>query len=221
MTSTLWELVPDEWRECLSSCRREIDELSDLLLQSERSGVPCVPRHELIFASLEVAPQDVAVVILGQDPYPNPNFATGLAFAVPTDTNPIPGSLRNIFREVASDTGRESALDCTLDGWVEQGVLLLNTSLTTKLGERASHVNWPWQPVIKSILQQVVEMNPKVVAILWGNHSKQFAEIFDPSSVIESAHPSPLSASRGFFGSRPFSKTNQILSTNNRPVIRW
>lgn len=213
--------MPDEWRECLSSCRREMDELSDLLLQSEQSGITLIPQREQIFASLEISPRDVTVVILGQDPYPNPNFTTGLAFAVPVDTNPIPGSLRNIFREVASDTGREPASDCTLEGWVKQGVLLLNTSLTTKLGERASHVNWPWQPVIKSILEHVVENNPKVVALLWGNHSKQFAGLFDPSSVIESAHPSPLSASRGFFGSQPFTTANNILSANNRPVIRW
>jgi uracil-DNA glycosylase len=221
MTSTLWDSIPITWQTCLSQCRSDIDEISQLLEESNQSGTGVVPAIENIFAALAVAPSDVSVVILGQDPYPTPGHAIGLAFAVPAGTQPLPGSLRNVFKEVDSDTGQSTTADCSLKAWVDQGVLLLNTSLTTETGVRAGHSTWPWEQIVKALLKYVVEMNPKVAAILWGNHAEQFASLFDPESIVESAHPSPLSASRGFLGSKPFSKVNSILESNQKPVINW
>jgi len=221
MTATLWDSVPNTWQDCLSQCRSDIDEISNLLEKANQSGNHVVPDIENIFASLAVAPEDVSVVILGQDPYPTPSHAIGLAFAVPTGTQPLPGSLRNIFKEIETDIGKSALADCSLKAWVDQGVLLINTSLTTETGVRAGHSMWPWNHVIQALLKHVVEMNPKVAAILWGNHAKQFAALFDPDSIVESAHPSPLSASRGFLGSKPFSRINSILAANRKPVINW
>lgn len=221
MPENLWSLIPADWQVGLSACRPKIDAIDQMLSDSERSGAVNVPSREMIFTSLSVAPKDVTVVLLGQDPYPKVEHANGLAFAVPKNSLPLPGSLRNIFKEVSSDIGVDPNTDCTLSSWVKQGVLLLNTSLTTQEGVRAGHSTWPWQPVISSILSHVVDINPDVVAVLWGNNAKQFAGLFDPQSIVESAHPSPLSASRGFLGSKPFSRVNGILSANGRTVITW
>ncbi len=221
MTTTLWDSVPATWQTCLSQCRAEIDEISQLLEKSNHSGLGVVPTINKIFAALAVAPGDVSVVILGQDPYPTPGHAIGLAFAVSTGTQPLPGSLRNIFREIESDTGQSTTADSSLQTWVDQGVLLLNTSMTTEPGVRAGHTAWPWDKIVQTILKHVVEVNPKVVAALWGNHAKQFGSQFDPESIVESAHPSPLSATRGFSGSKPFSRVNRILAANKKPVINW
>lgn len=221
MTTTLWDAIPTAWQSCFSTCRSEVDEISRLLAIAEQSGILVVPAIENVFAALTIAPSDISVVILGQDPYPNPGHAIGLAFAVPEGTQPLPGSLRNIFKEVESDVGRSSVADCSLQTWVDQGVLLLNTSLTTESGVRAGHTTWPWEKIVQTILKHVVEVNPKVVAVLWGNHAKQFAQLFDVESIVASAHPSPLSASRGFLGSKPFSRVNEILAANQKQVINW
>lgn len=221
MTANLWSLVPAAWQDALSSCRSEIDAIDRELSLSERAGAKVLPSRDLVFASLKVSPRDVSVVILGQDPFPKAEHAIGLAFAVPIDTRPLPGSLRNVFKEVASDTGADSTANCTLSNWTEQGVLLLNTSLTTEEGVRAGHSNLPWRPVIDSILCHALATNPKVVAMMWGNSAKELSSMFDPASVVTSAHPSPLSASRGFLGSKPFTKANEILVANGRSVITW
>jgi uracil-DNA glycosylase len=123
--------------------------------------------------------------------------------------------------EVASDTGLESTTGAALEKWVQQGVLLLNTSLTTNSGLRAAHSSWPWEPIVGAMIEHVVQINPKVVGLLLGNHAKQFADYFDPDSTVLTAHPSPLSASRGFLGSKPFTRVNKILASHNRPEIIW
>lgn len=221
MSATLWDSIPEPWLECLEDCRSVVHEIDEMISASEKSGTAVVPTRDQIFASLAVAPREVAVVIIGQDPYPTSGHANGLAFAVSENTSPLPASLKNIFKEVASDTGADSKADSSLVHWVDQGVLLLNTSLTTQVNLRAAHASWPWHEIVSSILNQVVKINPKVAAILWGNHAKQFANLFDADSVITSMHPSPLSANRGFFGSKPFSKVNEILEANHRPGISW
>ena len=221
MTATLWNLIPANWQESLMSCKSEIEQIDFLLFESAQNGIHLVPSIERIFAPLTVAPEDVAVVIVGQDPYPSPEQAIGFAFAVPVDTYPVPGSLRNIFKEIKSDLGSDSTADLTLSTWVDQGALLLNTSLTTQAGVRAAHSDWPWEEIIRSLINYVVGQNPNVVALLWGAHAKRFRDLFNPHSVVESAHPSPLSASRGFLGSKPFSRTNQILIANGKLPIQW
>lgn len=221
MSATLWDSIPETWQDCLEDCRSVVHEIDEMISTNERSGVAIVPPRDQIFASLAVAPREVAVVIIGQDPYPTSGHANGLAFAVSETTSPLPASLKNIFKEVASDTGADSKADSSLGHWIDQGVLLLNTSLTTQVNLRAAHASWPWDEIVNTILNQVVKINPKVAAILWGNHAMQFSNLFDADSVITSMHPSPLSAHRGFFGSKPFSRANKILEANHKPVISW
>ena len=221
MTANLWSSVPVAWQGALSSCKPELEQIGRLLTQNEHAGLKVVPEVTDIFAALAMSPSDVSVVVIGQDPYPTPSHAIGLAFAVPNETKPLPGSLRNIFKEVASDTGLESTTGAALENWVQQGVLLLNTSLTTNSGLRAAHSSWPWEPIVRAMIEHVVQINPKVVGLLLGNHAKQFADYFDPDSTVLTAHPSPLSASRGFLGSKPFTRVNKILASHNRPEIIW
>jgi uracil-DNA glycosylase len=221
MTANLWSSIPVAWQEGLSSCKPELEQIETLLSQNLKAGLQVVPEVNKIFAALAMSPTDVSVVVIGQDPYPTPSHAIGLAFAVPNETQPLPGSLRNIFKEVATDTGLESATGAALDKWVQQGVLLLNTSLTTNSGVRAAHSSWPWEQIVRAMIEHVVHMNPKVVGLLLGNHAKQFADFFDADSIVSSAHPSPLSASRGFLGSKPFTRVNAILASNSRPEIIW
>lgn len=221
MGETLWRSFPAAWKDGLSDCRVEIERIDTLLNEVEENGIILVPNAERIFAALTMHPQDVSVILIGQDPYPSPNQAIGLAFAVPAATFPVPGSLRNIFTEIEADLGTKSDADMTLSTWVDQGVLLLNTSLTTEAGVRGAHSAWPWEAIVRSLISRVVELNPNVVALLWGNHAKAFSDLFNPGCVVESAHPSPLSAHRGFLGSKPFSRANQILQANGKLPIHW
>jgi uracil-DNA glycosylase len=221
MSANLWRSIPATWQDGLSSIKPELDQIDHLLDQEFDSGLQVVPEIGKLFAALSLPPSDVSVVLLGQDPYPTPSHAIGLAFAVPVGTQPIPGSLRNMFKEVETDTGTASTADSSLSRWMDQGVLLLNTSLTTTSGVRAAHVNWPWEPVVRAIIEQVVRENPKVVGLLLGNHAKRFAEHFASQSTVLAAHPSPLSANRGFIGSKPFTRVNSILKANNKAEIIW
>lgn len=221
MSASLWDQVPQPWREPLATVKQKIANLGALVDAELASGFEVVPNYDLMFASLEVDPKNVRLVILGQDPYPNAMHAIGLAFATPTDTRPLPGSLRNIFREIASDTGANSQADASLKSWTAQGVLLLNTSLTTRHGQSGAHANWPWSEVTDQILQAVVRSNPDVVALLWGKSAQEYAHLFQPQFAISSAHPSPLSASRGFLGSKPFTKANEMLLAQGCKPIVW
>lgn len=217
----LWDSIPKPWLDILIDCKTLIDQIDGLISKAQEAGVRVVPDLDQVFAALTVAPTNVSVIIIGQDPYPSIGHANGLAFAVPSDTRPLPASLRNIFKEVASDTGSDSEADSSLKHWVDQGVLLLNTSLTTQADVRAAHAKWPWGEVVSTVLKHVVDINPKVAVVLWGNHAKQFSDLFDTNSVVTSAHPSPLSARQGFFGSKPFTKINRILEANHKQVIVW
>lgn len=221
MSETLWRSLSADWKDGLSDCRVDIERIDALLNDVEQDGIILVPNVERIFAALTMHPQEVSVILIGQDPYPSPNQAIGLAFAVPVATSPVPGSLRNIFKEIEADLGTKSAADLTLSSWVDQGVLLLNTSLTTEAGMRGAHSAWPWEAIVRSLISRVIELNPNVVALLWGNHAKAFGDLFNPACVVESAHPSPLSAHRGFLGSKPFSRANQILQANGKIPIHW
>ena len=202
-------------------CRREIDEIDRLLSLEVSSGKIVVPEQSKIFAALAMLPSEVSVIVIGQDPYPTPDHAIGLAFAVPDDTQPLPGSLRNIFKEVLVDTGSPSQAQPSLGKWVDQGVLLLNTSLTTESGIRAAHSTWPWDPIVRAIITHVVDVNPQVVGLLFGNHAIGFEDMFESKSIVCSAHPSPLSANRGFHGSKPFTRVNEVLVKNEGKAIIW
>jgi uracil-DNA glycosylase len=221
MTRDLWTLVPEPWQSALVDCRNELTEIDSYLNTAQAIGEIIVPAWENIFAAIALAPDQVKVVILGQDPYPNSKHAVGLAFAVPSETAPLPGSLRNILKEVEADIGRAPQTSPNLAHWVAQGVLLLNTALTTVHRASNSHAKLPWDRVVTQILNAVIAANPKVVAVLWGNSAQSLAPKFAADRVVACAHPSPLSAHRGFFGSKPFSRTNEMLRLDAKEGIDW
>lgn len=205
----------------METCHDEIAKISNELDVASSRGEVVVPARENIFAVLNLAPEQVKVVILGQDPYPNANHANGFAFAVSAATTRLPGSLRNIFKEVDADLGHAHLAEPDLRHWASQGVLLLNTSLTTLAGASNSHAHLPWDVVTTQVLKVVISANPNVVAILWGKTAQKYAPLFGSGQVLMSPHPSPLSAHRGFLGSRPFSKANELLSRGKQERIIW
>lgn len=191
-------------------------------LNQATQGCNVYPQQEQIFSAFDKTPLDqVRVVILGQDPYHEANQANGLAFSVNAGTK-MPPSLRNIFKEIKADLGGELRTNTDLSDWAEQGVLLLNTSLTV-IESQANSMAKLWEPFTDSVIRLLNEQEQPIVFVLWGNNARKKKSIIDMSRhyVIESAHPSPLSANRGFFGSKPFSKTNQILKQLGEDEIRW
>lgn len=177
-----------------------------------------------IFRAFFVAPEDVRVIILGQDPYHEPGQAMGLAFSVP-DSCKTPPSLRNIKKELLDDVGAELTGN-NLEGWAEQGVFLLNTVLTVSEGKANSHAGHGWEIFTANAIQYILEHNCRPLSvILWGKPAQKYKTLFDkreaPTLILESAHPSPLSAYRGFFGSKPFSKTNSFFAAHGAPQINW
>ena len=177
-----------------------------------------------IFRAFFVAPEDVRVIILGQDPYHETGQAMGLAFSVP-DSCKTPPSLRNIKKELLDDVGAELTGN-NLKGWAEQGVFLLNTVLTVSEGKANSHAGHGWEIFTANAIQYVLEHNCRPLSvILWGKPAQKYKTLFDkreaPTLILESAHPSPLSAYRGFFGSKPFSKTNSFFAAHGAPQINW
>jgi len=185
-----------------------------------RETKPVLPPNPVRFAALErTQPEDTRVVILGQDPYPTPGHANGLAFSVTPET-PLPKSLKNIFQELASDTGRAPD-NGDLRHWADQGVLLLNTALSVPAGAAGGHSTLGWQKLTKDILARLSD-SPRAF-LLWGKHARSFRGNISGEDhlFIESSHPSPLSAYRGFFGSQPFSHVNAWLEANGQKPIRW
>lgn len=172
--------------------------------------------------ALQLTPlSEVEAVILGQDPYHGPGQAHGLAFSVPEGVAPPP-SLRNIFRELEEDCGVEPPGHGCLESWARDGVLLLNTILTVRAGEAGSHADLGWQWFTDRVIESVVAERRRVVFLLWGNHAREKSPLVrEPHATIESTHPSPLSAHRGFFGSRPFSRANRLLEAADRDPIDW
>lgn len=182
----------------------------------------CFPKKENIFRAFELCPfEDLKVVILGQDPYHKDNQADGLSFSVPNSVK-IPPSLRNILGELYQDLG-ETRLDSDLSDWAKQGVLLLNATLTVEAHRAGSHQKWGWENFTDQIIRRISDEKEGLVFVLWGNFAQKKARLINPKKhlVLQSAHPSPLSAYRGFFGSQVFSKINQYLKSHNSAPIRW
>ncbi len=217
-------LVTTDWNPHL---RSEFDEPYWLELQEfvaqERQHHPVYPPHDRVFAALHLTSYaDTKVVILGQDPYHGPGQAHGLAFSV-QHGNKVPPSLRNIYIELADDVGVEPVEHGNLEQWARQGVLLLNTTLTVRGGEAGSHQQRGWERFTDRVIDVVSAKPDPVVFILWGNAARRKAERIDASrhAIIESPHPSPFSARNGFFGSRPFSRTNTELVRLGHTPINW
>jgi uracil-DNA glycosylase len=181
-----------------------------------------LPEKRNVFRAFFLTPLwKTKVVILGQDPYHQPGVATGLAFSVhDKHRGKLPKSLHNIYKELRDDLRCEWPKTGDLTRWAQQGVLLLNTSLTVEPNSPESHMNLGWELLAREALEAVSKYNPKAVFVLWGNHAQGQARSL-PNPRVESSHPSPLSAHRGFFGSRPFSKVNGLLALNKMPLIDW
>jgi len=209
MTFSLEEVDPT-WRPFFSQHIQSIDSILTSLDYEE-----IAPSRADIFRAFTFPLDNVRVLILGQDPYPGDGVADGLAFS--TRSIAIPASLRNIYKEYCEDLGFPVPKSADLTAWAERGVLLLNRTLTTSTGERNAHLAKGWSSLTLSVARFLADRD--VVAILWGNNARELAPLFMKS--IESAHPSPLSARRGFFGSKPFSSANKLLVESNRPPIDW
>jgi uracil-DNA glycosylase len=212
-----WDIVlKDEWQ------KPYFKELCEFL-DNEYSTKTVYPKRENIFKALELTPyEDVKVVIIGQDPYHGENQAHGLSFSVPCGEK-LPPSLRNIFKELETDVGREVTKNGQLDSWAKQGVLLLNAVLTVRDGEANSHKGKGWEIFTKRIIEELNKKQTPIVFLLWGAFAQKIGEaVTNPiHHKLLSVHPSPLSAHRGFFGCKHFSKTNEILTQNNLPNIEW
>jgi uracil-DNA glycosylase len=186
-----------------------------------REGHTVLPDRPHWFRALSLVPPDrVRVVLLGQDPYPTPGHAVGLAFSVGPATSPLPRSLANIFKELRSDLGAAPA-NGDLTHWAEQGVLLLNTSLTVPAGQAGGHAGLGWSELARQMLDEVSRR--PTAFLLWGGHAQAMRPAIRPGDhlLVESSHPSPLSAHRGFFGSRPFGRVNSWLTGRGEAAIRW
>ena len=164
---------------------------------------------------------DVSVLVVGQDPYPTPGHPVGLAFSVARDVRPLPRSLRNIYAELEADLGVPPPDHGDLTAWFEQGVLLLNRVLTVAPGQSGSHRRQGWEEVTQRAIEALVERGGPLVAVLWGGDARKLAPLLGEVPVVESAHPSPLSARYGFFGSRPFSRVNELLLAQGAVPIDW
>ena len=213
MPAHLFDQLHSDWKLVLSKHKNLIDQIEERLL-----NIDCAPEFENVFRTLSRSIESSRVVIFGQDPYPSKGHANGLAFSVNKSVSPLPPSLRNIFAELATDVGVER-LDGDLTDWFSQGVLLVNRVLSTQVGTSLAHSDFGWEEVTQSIAQELGKR--EVVAILWGKNAGELSSFFPAERRIESVHPSPLSAYRGFFGSKPFSRCNQILLSNNQNVINW
>lgn len=213
MPAHLFDQLHSDWKAVLQAHKSRIG-----LIEQSLSGINITPEFTNIFRSLSGPIEPVKVVIFGQDPYPTKGHAHGLAFSVDESVVPLPPSLRNIYTELESDCGI-SRVHGDLSDWFDQGVLLINRVLTTDSGASLTHADLGWQEITNAVAKELGQRD--VVAILWGKSAGELAKYFPPEWRIESPHPSPLSSYRGFFGSRPFSRTNQILQSKGRQPINW
>lgn len=211
---TFLDRVHSEWLEALANATSDIERIERAL--EDREFLP--PANQVLHA-LEYPLSKVRVVIFGQDPYPTPGHAMGLAFSVAPNVKPLPMSLRNIFTELSEDVGCAIPKHGDLTKWSEQGVALINRTLTVPIGHSNGHLGIGWEKITNEIARILGESD--VVAILWGNNARQLEHFFRDGWHISGVHPSPLSARRGFFGSKPFSRANKILLENGLDEINW
>lgn len=215
----LSSLVPDPWKEILQDYNSQIDELGTKLQKQADQGERILPDKKHLFRALELKPEQVKVIIVGQDPYPNISDAIGLSFAVPPRKTGLPGSLLNIQKEIMTDIGSTTTADGDLTKWASQGVMLLNRVLTVTAGESGSHSKLGWQEITEKIVAHCANLG--AVGLLWGSSARELAHLFSEDCLVEGVHPSPLSAHRGFLGSKPFSRVNQLLENKGKTPIIW
>ncbi|MFC9917706.1 uracil-DNA glycosylase [Agromyces binzhouensis] len=214
-------LIDATWADALAPVAGDIARMGDLLRAEVAEGRGYLPAGDAVLRAFRQPVPEVRVLIVGQDPYPTPGHPIGLSFAVERHVRPLPRSLANIYRELADDLGVPPATHGDLGAWSTHGVMLLNRVLTVRPGEPASHRGMGWERVTDHAIRTLVARGGPLVAILWGRDAQSLAPLLGDVPRIESAHPSPLSASRGFFGSRPFSRANELLVAQGGEPVDW
>ena len=217
----LAELVHPSWAAALEPVAETVAGMGEFLRQEVASGRGYLPAGEHVLRAFGHPLSDVRVLIVGQDPYPTPGHAVGLSFSVAPDVQPVPRSLVNIYQEMQADLGLTRPSTGDLSPWADQGVLLLNRVLTVQPGKPASHRGKGWETVTAQAISALVSRGGPLVAILWGRDARNLVPHLGGIPAIESAHPSPLSAHSGFFGSRPFSRANELLAQPGAAPIDW
>ena len=214
-------LLDPGWARALGPVAPDIAALGERLRAESAAGRRYLPAGDRVLRAFQRPLDGVRVLIVGQDPYPTPGHPIGLSFAVDRSVRPLPRSLVNIYQELHADLGIPPASHGDLSGWSDQGVMLLNRVLTVMPGAPASHRGWGWEKVTEHAIRTLVARDRPLVAILWGRDAANLRPMLGATPVIESPHPSPLSASRGFFGSRPFSRANALLAQQGAPPVDW
>lgn len=218
---SLAKIMANDWAQALTPIAPQIHQMGDFLRTELSAGRRYLPTGENIFHAFKYPLENVRVLIVGQDPYPTPGHPVGLSFSVSRNVSPLPRSLQNIYRELSEDLGIPPADHGDLTSWCENGVMLLNRVLTVRPGAPASHRQKGWESITEYAIKILVARKKPLVAILWGKQAQELIPVLGNTPIIASAHPSPLSASRGFFGSRPFSRTNAQLESQGAPPINW
>jgi len=228
MAEPLRNIIDPGWAEALEPVAGRIAAMGDFLRAEVAAGRRYLPAGENVLRAFKQPFAAVRVLIVGQDPYPTPGHAVGLSFSVAPDVRPLPGSLVNIFREYSEDLGYPAPASGDLTPWSERGVLLLNRVLTVQPGKPGSHRGKGWEEVTEQAIRALAARNREgepgrqpLVAILWGRDARSLVPLLDGVGCIESAHPSPYSATSGFFGSRPFSRSNKFLEQQDAEPVDW
>lgn len=214
-------LVAPDWAAALAPVEPQLRAAGQFLREEVAAGHGYLPAGEAVLRAFTRPLADVRVLVVGQDPYPTPGHPMGLSFSVQPDVRPVPRSLDNIFRELVQDLGVPRPTTGDLTPWADQGVMLLNRVLTVRPGAPASHRGRGWEAVTDRAIEALVERGGPLVAVLWGRDAQSLRPALGSVPRVESVHPSPLSASRGFFGSRPFSTVNRLLAEQGAPPVDW
>jgi uracil-DNA glycosylase len=219
----LADLVDAGWARALEPVGDQVAQMGEFLRSEIAAGQRYLPAGQNVLRAFTFPFDQVRVLIVGQDPYPTPGHAVGLSFSVASDVRPLPRSLENIYKEYSSDLGYPAPGNGDLSPWAERGVMLLNRVLTVRPGTPASHRGKGWEAVTECAIRALVARAQPLVAVLWGRDASTLKPMLDGGDcvAIESPHPSPLSASRGFFGSRPFSRANELLEKMGAEPIDW
>jgi uracil-DNA glycosylase len=222
MARPLNEVVEAGWAKALEPVAGQIAAMGDFLRAEVAAGRTYLPAGPNVLRAFQQPFDAVRVLIMGQDPYPTPGHAVGLSFSVAPNVRPLPGSLVNIFREYSQDLGFPPPSNGDLSPWTERGVLLLNRALTTAPSKPGAHRGKGWEAVTAQAISALAQRGTPLVAILWGRDAREVKPLLGNGvPCIESAHPSPMSADRGFFGSRPFSRANDLLARQGAEPIDW
>ncbi|MEW1748389.1 uracil-DNA glycosylase [Streptomyces angustmyceticus] len=217
----LQDIVEPGWAKALEPVAGRIAAMGDFLRAEIAAGRSYLPAGNNVLRAFQQPFDEVRVLIVGQDPYPTPGHAVGLSFSVAPEVRPLPGSLENIFRELHSDLGLPRPSNGDLTPWTQQGVLLLNRALTTAPRKPAAHRGKGWEEVTEQAIRALVARERPLVSVLWGRDARNLRPLLGNLPAVESAHPSPMSADRGFFGSRPFSRVNDLLARQGAQPVDW